>query len=187
MQIEAPVSTPFIWAGLLGFGDGEIYYDQAMMTFQVAGTGTAIVAGLMTAALAVALAITCWLAWRAVKAGRRFRQIIPIAALTAVMDLIFFNKVGSPQYVTWLAVPVILGVLYRVENWRVPMYLVTSLALLTEFVYPVFYDSILSGQVWAMSVLLLRNVGYLALLVYANLRLSALTKVSEVDQPLLAR
>jgi hypothetical protein len=187
LQIEAPVATPFIWAGLLGFGDGQIYYDQAMMTFQVAGAGTAEVASLMNAALFIALVITCFLAWRAARAGRHFREILPIASLTAVLDLIFFNKVGSPQYVTWLAVPIILGILYRTEKWRTPIYAVTAIAILTELVYPVFYDSILAGQTFAMTFLLLRNLVYLALLVYANLRLSSLAKASVAGQPLLAQ
>lgn len=187
LQIEAPVATPFIWAGLLGFGDGQIYYDQAMMTFQVAGVGTAEVASLMNAALFIALVITCFLAWRSARAGRHFREILPIASLTAVLDLIFLNKVGSPQYVTWLAVPIILGILYRAEKWRTPIYAVTAIAIITELVYPVFYDSILAGQAFAMTFLLLRNLAYLALLVYANWRLSSLAKASVVDQPLLAQ
>lgn len=174
LQLEAPISSVFIWAAKFGLGNAISYYDQTMMTFQVAGKGTAVAASLMGVALALAFAITFWLTWRAKQAGRHYSQIMPIATLTAVLDLIFFNKVGSPQYVTWLAIPVILGVLYGAENWKFPMISVAVIAALTELIYPTFYGSILRGETGGLLLLLVRNLCYLVLLVYANVRLSSL-------------
>jgi hypothetical protein len=170
-----------------GIGNAVSYYDERMMTFQVAGSGTAIAASLMSAALGIAFLITFWLTWRAQRAGRHYREIMPIAALTAVLDLIFFNKVGSPQYVTWLAIPIILGVLYRAERWRLPMISVAVIALLTELIYPTFYGAILNGEVPGLLLLVSRNVGYLLLLIYANVRLSSLAAKSKAGQPLHAQ
>lgn len=176
LQIESPAATPFIWSWILGLSNNEIYYDNLMMTFQVAGEGPLVISTLMSFVMAGAIAITAWLTWRAAKAGAHFRTIMPIAVLTATLDLIVFNKVGSPQFVTWLAVPIILGVLYRAQNWRLPMFAVVAIALLTNLVYPVFYDEILKGNAGAFAVLTLRNLVYLALLVWANLRLNSLAK-----------
>ena len=176
IQIESPIASPFIWSWILGLSNNEIYYDNLMMTFQVAGDGVALIAGLMSVAMAIAVAITAWLAWRAARAGAHFRVIMPVATLTATLDLIVFNKVGSPQFVTWLAVPIILGVLYRAEKWRTPMFAVVAIAMLTNLVYPVLYDEILRGSAAPWLVLTLRNVTYIALLVWANLRLSSLAR-----------
>jgi hypothetical protein len=183
LQLEAPISSVFIWAAEFGVGNAVSYYDQHMMTFQLAGDGTAVAASLMTPTLAIALLITLWLTWRAQRAGRHHREIMPIAALTAVLDLIFFNKVGSPQFVTWLAVPIILGVLYRAERWRFAMISVSVIALLTELVYPTFYGAILQGETGGFLILLIRNLAYLVLLVYANLRLSSLAAKPKAGQP----
>ncbi len=174
IQIESVIAMPFEWSWLLGLSNNEIYYDNLMMTFQVAGDNVSLISGLMTLVMAGAIGITCWLTWRAAKAGAHFRTIMPIAVLTATLDLIVFNKVGSPQFATWLAVPVILGVLYNAQNWRLPMFAVVAIALLTNLVYPVFYDEILKGNPAAFAVLTLRNLVYVALLVWANIRLSSL-------------
>ena len=179
IQIESPIAGFFLWAGVLGLSNNEIYYDTVMLTFQVAGDGVNLVSSLMTAAMAVAIAITAFLAWRAAKAGASYRAIMPIAVLTATLDLIVFNKVGSPQFVTWLAVPVILGILFSAQNWRLPLFSVIAIALLTNLVYPVFYQDLLQLNPAALALVTVRNLSYIALLVWANIRLSALAKVDK--------
>jgi ABC-type amino acid transport system permease subunit len=165
-----------LWAGELGLSNNGIYYDTVMMTFQVSGDGANLVSGLMTIAMAIAVSITAWLAYRAAKAGVHYATIMPLAVLTATLDLIVFNKVGSPQFVTWLAVPIILGLLYRAASWRLPMFAAVAIAALSNLVYPIFYDELLSGDVGALALLTLRNAVYVALLVWANIKLSALAK-----------
>ena len=187
LQLEAPISSWFLWASKLGFNDSVSYYDQQMLTFQVAGTGTSTVAALMGIALAAAFAITLILTWLAQRAGRHYSEIMPIATLTAVLDLIVFNKVGSPQYATWLAIPIILGVLYRAERWRTPMISVAVIAFLTQMIYPTFYGSILRNEGSGLALLLARNLCYVLLLVYANVRLSSLAMKSKAGQPHLVR
>ena len=176
IQIESVIAAPFIWSWIFGLSNNEIYYDNLMMTFQVAGDNVSVVAGLMSLAMAVAIAITAVLAWRAAKAGAGFRAILPIGLLTATLDLIVFNKVGSPQFVTWLAVAIILGIFYRAQNWRLPMFAVVAIALLTNLVYPVFYDEVLKGNPAAFALLTARNLVYVGLLVWANVKLSSLAK-----------
>ena len=176
IQIESVIAAPFIWSWIFGLSNNEIYYDNLMMTFQVAGDNVSVIAGLMSIAMAVAIAITAFLAWRATRAGAAFRAILPIGVLTATLDLIVFNKVGSPQFVTWLAVPIILGIFYRAQNWRLPMFAVVAIALLTNLVYPVFYDEILKANPAAFALLTARNLVYVGLLVWANVKLSSLAK-----------
>jgi len=180
IQIESPIAGFFLWAGVAGFSDNGLYYDTVMMTFQVSGQGASVVAALMTIAMAVALAITAFLAWQAARAGASYRSIMPVAVLTATLDLIVFNKVGSPQFVTWLAVPIILGVLFSAQKWRLPILAVVAIALLTNLVYPVFYQDLLNLNPNALALVTARNLLYIALLVWANIRLSSLAKVEKL-------
>lgn len=182
IQIESPIASFWIWSGKFGLTNSAIYYDELMMTFQVAGDGVQLFASLIGFAMWLAIAITLWLTSRATSAGVKFKMLLPIAALTAVLDLIVFNKIGSPQFATWLAVPIILGILYSVPNWKLPMYSVIGLGFVTYLVYPISYDSILSGEPWALGILLLRNLGYLALLIWANRELVRLRANSLATQ-----
>jgi hypothetical protein len=182
IQIESPIASWWIWSGELGIANAGIYYDKLMMTFQVAGDGIPIVSTLIGYAMFIALGITAWLAWRATQAGAKFQAVLPAAVLTAVLDLIVFNKVGSPQFATWLAVPIVLGMLYQANNWRLPTYSVILLGFVTYLIYPVFYDHILDAQSWALGILLIRNLGYIALLVWANLELGRIRTNSLIAQ-----
>jgi hypothetical protein len=89
--------------------------------------------------------------------------------------------VGSPQFVTWLAVPIILGLITGAPNLRPMLYLVATISIITWAVYPSTYDELLSGGFSATALLALRNVLILAALVYANLRLTKLTKAGSIS------
>ena len=133
----------------------------------------------MTLALAVAISITAWLIFKALRAGADTYRLIALASLTATLDLIVFNKVGSPQYQLWLAAPVMLGLALGLKNWRKPTVAVLSLGLLTQLVYPIFYVDLVSGLApGAVLILGLRNLLLIALLVWANVQLGKLGKHS---------
>ena len=53
---------------------------------------------------------------------------------------------------------------------------VAAIALLTNLVYPIFYDEILKGNPFAFALLTVRNLVYVGLLVWANVQLSSLAK-----------
>jgi hypothetical protein len=70
------------------------------------------------------------------------------------------------------------GVLLGLPKWRIPLVGGSLIALLTNLIYPVFYmDLMILGDlgVWLLT---LRNAALIALLVWANLRLSGLAKKS---------
>jgi hypothetical protein len=128
-------------------------------------------------ALAVAIAVTVWLIAKALKAGADSYRLIALAALTATLDLIVFNKVGSPQYQLWLVVPVMLGLALGLKNWRKPTIAVLCLGLLTQLIYPVLYVALVSGPApLPVLVLGVRNLLLIALLVWSNLQLGKLGK-----------
>ena len=94
--------------------------------------------------------------------------------------MILFNKVGSPQFVTWLAVPIVLGLSTaatgRGTSFRFPAALALVIAGLTQLIYPYLYDQLLALNVWMLLVLSVRNLLYLALLVWAVLSMTRLLR-----------
>jgi hypothetical protein len=96
-----------------------------------------------------------------------------------VMALITVNKVGSPQFATWIAVPIVLGLAW--QRWggisfRVPAALALVTAALTQIVYPVLYGSLLSLDPLMLTVLSARNLLYVALLGWGVWQLVALCR-----------
>ena len=173
LQIESPAAMPWLWAGTLGSSDSGIIFNQNLLTFEAFGPGIDWVASLLGLVQLGAILITFGLGWLASQRGLT-GDVIAWTSLTGVCDLIFFNKVGSPQFISWLAVPIVLGVLLRVERWHFASALVLLTSVCTWLVYPIFYDDILDGGIVGTSMLTMRNLLELALLVYANLRLTAL-------------
>lgn len=168
LQVESPAASVLLWADYLGLTDNWILYSAQLKTHEVLGTLTEPVGFLVGVAMWVAFAATLGLAVHAVRAGATFSAVMPAASLAAVLDLIVFNKVGSPQFVLWLAAPVILGILYSSRSWRVPMASVLMLGHLTYLVFPVVSLGIVHAEPWSLGVLLMRNAGYVALFLWAK-------------------
>jgi hypothetical protein len=140
----------------------------------------------------LALGITAFLGWKAAKAqglnsldtsngAAAINRVFAWTSLTGVLDLIVFNKVGSPQYYGWLIVPVLFGLLVRVWPNKTIVVWVLVISALTGLIYPYIYDSILVSAWWAIGILTVRNLVVVGLLVYCNLKLTELGKIARAD------
>ncbi|MGX5681381.1 glycosyltransferase family 87 protein [Schumannella luteola] len=171
LQIEAPVSTVWMWMARAGVPGAHVYYDTGILTYQVEGPGWQVAAAMMTPLLAVVVATIAGLALVAVRRGAAVGDLLPPLALALVTALIAVNKVGSPQFVSWLAVPVVLGLVTSASGWgrsfRVPGVLVLVIAGLTHVIYPYLYNWLLSLDLLLLVVLTARNLLYFALLAWA--------------------
>ena len=176
IQVESPIAMIWIWAAKLGAHDTGIYYDREIITNQVFGPMVDLFAQLMTPIMFAALGITVWLGYRAKKAGTPGNTVFAVMALTAVLDLIVFNKVGSPQFMAWLAVPMMALIIFEVPRLRIPLVGLLILAATTNLIYPVFYIDLMGLGDLSVGLLTIRNALLIAMLVYANLRLSELTR-----------
>ena len=92
-------------------------------------------------------------------------------SLDLVTALIAFNKVGSPQFISWLAVPIILGLGARVAGssvpFRVPAVITLVIAALTQVLYPYLYVYLLNLNTVLLIVITARNALYFVLLAWA--------------------
>lgn len=163
LQIEAVAATPFLWLAVAGAA--RIEYSFEILTFQITAPGVDAVAAALTPLMAVSVvAVTAVGAVKAMR-GASFPRLFPPLALTLVTLLIVTNKVGSPQFQTWLIAPVILWIVLDRVRARTPAVVVLALCLLTCLVYPIGYDALLRADALAVGVLTVRNVLLLVLLV----------------------
>ncbi|MEO7005972.1 MAG: glycosyltransferase family 87 protein [Terrimesophilobacter sp.] len=162
LQIEAPVSTFWLWQAFAGSPGTFVYYDKTLLTWQVAGTGVAVASTLMTVLMALCALVIVLVAMLVLQRGARVTEVLPVVSLALVSALIAFNKVGSPQFMTWLAVPVILGLATHStgqgRSFRAPAIMVAALALLTQAFYPYLYGWLIGLHPAMLLVLTARNV-----------------------------
>ena len=172
LQVESPIGTFWMWDAFATQSTRSIvYYDQAILTYQVVGPGAVTAAAVMTPLLAIVTAILLVVGFLAMRRGVPAAELLPPLTLAITTALILFNKVGSPQFVTWLAVPVVLGLTAsatgRGGSFRVPVVLTLVIAGLTQAIYPYLYSQLLGLDFTLLLVLTARNILYAVLLVWA--------------------
>lgn len=163
VQIEAVAATPFLW--LANSGAASIDYSFEILTFQIAAPGVEVLAALLTPIMVLAVAAV--LAIGIVKAARgaSFPRLFPPLALALIVTLIVTNKVGSPQFQTWLIAPVILWIIFDRTRSGVPTGIVLALCGLTCLIYPLTYDALLRAEMLPVLLLTARNLLLIVLLV----------------------
>lgn len=163
LQIEAVAATPFLWLAVAG--TARIEYSFEILTFQISADGVDAVQAILTPLMVMAvLAITAIGAVKTLR-GASFHRLFPPLALSLVAVLIVTNKVGSPQFQTWLIAPVVIWFVLDSARARMPAMLVLMLCPLTCLVYPLAYDALLAAQLLPVLVLTLRNILLIVLLI----------------------
>jgi hypothetical protein len=180
LQIEAPVSAPWMWGAAAHRPGTFVYYDHDILTFQVTGPGIDTAIALMTPLLGIVLVAILLVGFRATTRGAPALAVLPSLSLALVTALIAFNKVGSPQYVAWLAAPVILGIVCGPRAFRTPAILAAITAALTQFIYPYLYDWLLVANGLMVTLLSIRNAMFFVILGWA---LWALWRSARTAQP----
>jgi hypothetical protein len=177
LQVESLIATPFMWAAGAHVPGVSVYYDHTILAFQVSGPGTSAAAAVSTPLMIVLVLGAVVLAAVALHRGVPSQRVAPVVALLLVMAIIVANKVGSPQYVGWIAVPVIWGLVAgrpSARSFRTPALLVLPTALLTQLIYPFFYSQVLEARWEMIAVLTARNLLELGVLVWAVIALAEL-------------
>jgi hypothetical protein len=171
LQIEAPISSIWLWQALAGRPGSSLYYDRDILTFQVLGDGVGLVSSLMTPLLVLVVLAIMLLAILGVRNRAPVTDVLPPLVLALITAFIAFNKVGSPQFISWLAVPVILGLVTAAtghgRSFRTPAILVAVLAALTQSFYPYLYGWLLALDPVMLVLLTARNLLLFVLLGWA--------------------
>jgi hypothetical protein len=186
LQIESVIATPWMWDATLGPGHTQVYYDTAILTFQLRGDGVLDAAAVATPLLALAALVLLGLGVIATRRGRDPGEVLPPLVLALTLAMIIFNKVGSPQFVTWLAVPIVFGLVTAASgagrSFRVPAVLGIAIAVLTQAFYPYLYHELLGvPNLVLVLVLTARNVLYLTLFAWAVVALIQVVRHRPAD------
>ena len=172
LQIEAPVSSVYLLLALAGVPGARIFSDPDLSTFQITGPSVDTVIMLMTPVLMLGMltiaAIGAVKAWR----GASFVALFPPLAVALVLGFIVLNKVGSPQYMTWLIAPVVVGLAIDRRRWLPPAVVTVVILALTQWLFPFAYDWLLTLWPAAVWLLVVRNAMLVALFVWMVVRLA---------------
>jgi len=155
LQVEAVMATPVVLAHAVG---GEIIwqYNHELSTVETWGSGAQMAASVGNVLLPLACLAVIGLAWLA---RRRPADALLFATQALMAVMIVFNKVGSPQFYTWLAPAVVVGLASRRHRglWWPMAGLSCLAAVLTWLIFPTFYIEFLEAAPWMLAVLVLRN------------------------------
>lgn len=187
LQSESVGATGWVLARLWR-DDVEIVLDPQIVTWEVTGPGTSVAPMVLDALMVLAVAALAGLLWYLRQEGLARAALLP-GTFALLVVLIVTNKVGSPQFLAWLAAPVAV-LLSRPQETprhrrRVAAGTTLAAAALTQVVFPWGYERFLLGDAALSVVLAVRNVLLVALLVLAVRWLIALTTGRErvVEQP----
>ncbi|MEZ2390103.1 glycosyltransferase 87 family protein [bacterium RCC_150] len=188
MQLEATFTTPWLWLSVLHVGDSRMYMNTDINSMQVDGPGTAFMSVLMQPLLVLAAVVVAGLTFWALHNGKRSggtdrTELLLAGSLTMATAFVVFNKVGSPQFMVWLAPAVAVGLAHSWKEWRVPAAMLIGIAVATYFIYPLFYDALSHNNPWMALVLTIRNVLLVVLFCWSVRRLYLLGKKVPAKQP----
>ncbi|MGW2672849.1 hypothetical protein [Kocuria rhizophila] len=183
MQLEATFSTPWVWGAVLGIEGFRIADNTAINSTEVYGPGVETMASLMQPLLLVAVVLSAALLIRALRRGADRGRLVYAGTLLLTLVLIVFNKVGSPQFMVWLAPVIMVGLLHDRVRWRTPALLTLGIAATTFVIYPLFYTPLIHANPVMAAVLTTRNALLVALLVWTVRRIWQLGSRARVDAP----
>jgi hypothetical protein len=167
LQVEAPIGVPWLWAIVAGADGVAVEYDRDILTYQIIGPGAATAAALTTPAMAVGALAVALVGVRATRRGAAVGRVLAPLALALVVVLMLANKVGSPQFATWLAAPIVLGLATAPRRFALPAVLAGVVALLTQIIYPYWYGWLLAANPGFVLVLTAKSVVLVLLLGWA--------------------
>ena len=165
LQIEAVGATPFLW--MVVVGDARIEYSYEILTFQITAPGADLVSTLLTPLMVLVVAGILVVGALRARGGAAWQRLLPPLTLALVTGLMVTNKVGSPQFHTWLIPPVILWIVFDRVRSRTAALLVLALCALTFTIYPLTYDQLLRAEALPVLLLTARNLLLVVLLVHA--------------------
>ncbi|MEV7575017.1 glycosyltransferase 87 family protein [Pseudarthrobacter sp. NPDC089323] len=183
MQLEATFSTPWVWLSVFNIAGSKMADNTAINSTEVYGPGAATAAFLMQPLLILAAVGAAILLVRAMKRGAEREELFLEGSLMMVTAFIVFNKVGSPQFIIWLAPVIIAGLTHDWDRWKVPATLLMGIAMTTFVIYPLFYTPLIHAHPVMAAILTTRNVLLVVLLWWSVQRTAELGRKKATPVP----
>ena len=180
IQVEAVAATPWLWDAWAA-GQSVVTYSADIHTFEIVGPGTSLVAQVLTVAQVVALLAVAFALVANGRSATTASASFGYSLLVLVSLLVTTNKVGSPQFVSWFAVPLVAMVLVNASRaTTVLVALIGSVAVLTHVIYPYAYFAFLELRTVPLMLVTVRNLTEIALLVASSVVLLTQLRVEKL-------
>jgi hypothetical protein len=180
IQVEAVAATPWLWDAWAA-GQSVVTYSADIHTFEIVGPGTSLVAQVLTVAQVVALLAVGFALVANGRSATTASASFGYSLLVLVSLLVTTNKVGSPQFVSWFAVPLVAMVLVNASRaTTVLVALIGSVAVLTHVIYPYAYFAFLELRTMPLVLVTVRNLTEIALLVASSVVLLTQLRVEKL-------
>jgi len=174
LQIESIWATPLMLARAARPGRWIVDMSQ-YQAYEIFGPGVDVWVMISSAATVLGLAMIILLTIRAFRHDGSTPTAIGFVVLATVAIMTITNKTLSPQYLLWVGGPMAALLAYRPQATSDEQPAISRiagqalvLALLTQLVYPLFYDSYLGrhGQVLIIVSTVVTAIRNLALVVF---------------------
>jgi hypothetical protein len=159
LQIESIWATPLMLARALR-PDHWIVDISQYQAYEIFGPGVDAWVTVSSIATLLGLALIIFLTVRAFRHDGSTPAAIGFVVLATVAIMMITNKTLSPQYLLWVGGPMAALLAYRPQATRDEQPAISRiaghvliLALLTQLVYPLFYDSYLGREGHAMIII----------------------------------
>lgn len=171
LQLESTGASLLLALKAVGVGGYSVVFDREIVTQQIWGPGAEAINAAVTPLMFLVVVALMGLAIRARRRGAGMAQVFPALALAIIVTMIVVNKVGSPQFVTWIVPAIVIGLIWDGRAFAVPAGLGLAISALTQWIYPWYYWEITAASPAGAAVLLARNLLLIGLLVWAGRRL----------------
>ncbi|MDR3107268.1 MAG: hypothetical protein LBU05_03590 [Bifidobacteriaceae bacterium] len=178
LQIEAVLATPVVLSHA-AHGEQSWVWNDGLSTYETWGAGAELairVSDGAMALMALAVGLLTWLA------RNRAGAALLVGTLATMTGLIVTHKVGSPQFIAWLAPAAVAALCagHRLRFWLPVSFALLVTAALTGMLYPWGYSAFLSGDRAMLTVWTIRNL--LLVAVFAA-TLAELVRLWRADPP----
>lgn len=154
LEMESLAATPFMIRYSRGAGP-EIRYQFGSL--EVVGDGVQAVAGACLFATVVLMGLALAIALRSGRMTRWTPAAACDMALVFILVSVATSRVLSPQYMIWLLGIAAVCLSHRETRQRPTALLILAATVLTQLIYPVFWDGLLLGHPAEVGLLVVRN------------------------------
>jgi hypothetical protein len=170
LQVEAVLATPVVLAHVFR-GETLWAYNEALGTSETWGPGADAALRASDIAMPVMVLVVAALCWAA---REHAEDTLLLGTMALMAGLIVTHRVGSPQFVAWLAPPAVVALCLRRKPWFwAPVgALLLATAGLTGRLYPSGYMGFLGGEGVMVAVWVFRNLLVVAVFVVALVELA---------------
>lgn len=153
IQLESLYSSLLLIGNKMGIT--AVKLDFSAGSWNVVGQGSQFMANLSTYLIIAGLLVVYGFIYSRIKPGKSQFSRIGAYSLLAVLVLLIFSKVLSPQYLIWL-IPLVPLLFVRWRNVILVVFIL--IGILTYYIFPLRYDALMSMDTGVIIVLLVRNL-----------------------------